>query len=53
MCNLVELIDNKTVRIHEFPTVKIANQHKINVEELSKILKQKNVTLIIYFRKKY
>ena len=44
MCSLVQLIDNKTVRIHEFPTLKFSIKFREYVQELAKKLKIQNVT---------
>lgn len=39
MSSLVQLIDNKTLRVHEFPTLKFNNKFRETVQELAKNLK--------------
>lgn len=54
MCSLVQLIDNKTIRIHEYPTLKFQTKYREMVNEFGKVLRNQNVIfLVINFREKY
>ena len=46
MCNLVEIINHKTVKIIEYPTLKINSHYRSVIEELYKNFKQNNVILL-------
>lgn len=48
MCSLVQLVDNKTLKIHEFPTLKFNNKSKENVLELARNLKIQHVISLFY-----
>lgn len=47
MCTLVQLISNKTVRIHDFPSLKFPHKYKDLVNELVRNLKTQNVKIRI------
>ncbi len=51
MCNFVQLVDNKTIRVHEFPTLKFNIKFRELVQVLAKNLTIQNVFLSLFQRK--